>query len=166
MKLPILICLLGFLVTTVAAEKTCNYNGQIYHTGEGFKSTDGCNTCGCTNGFVFCTEMACAHLPLDGFAVNIHQANTCGQHYISYTVTRTENTMKKVMIMLLVATISAVTLAVTVDDLTPDQCLYGGVVYNSGDSFKSTDGCNTCGCGGRNAVFCTLMACIPPNIDG
>ncbi|KAK3595251.1 hypothetical protein CHS0354_010858 [Potamilus streckersoni] len=38
---------------------TCLYNGITYHTGDSFKSSDGCNTCGCNNGMVFCTERAC-----------------------------------------------------------------------------------------------------------
>jgi hypothetical protein len=39
--------------------QTCHYNGTIYKSGDGFPSTDGCNTCGCENGQVACTLMAC-----------------------------------------------------------------------------------------------------------
>ncbi|XP_071093710.1 U-reduvitoxin-Pr11a-like [Haliotis cracherodii] len=57
------------------SETTCNYNGQIYHTGEGFKSTDGCNTCGCTNDFVFCT------VPITSFSTAEKTCNYNGQIY-------------------------------------------------------------------------------------
>jgi hypothetical protein len=39
------------------------------------------------------------------------------------------------------------------------KCEYDGKVYEEGDSFKSTDGCNTCGCNNKEVV-CTLMACL------
>lgn len=38
---------------------SCNYNGNTYKDGEGFKSSDGCNSCSCQNGQIACTEMAC-----------------------------------------------------------------------------------------------------------
>ena len=38
----------------------CEYNGRRYRVGEGFPSSDGCNTCTCgSSGRVGCTEMAC-----------------------------------------------------------------------------------------------------------
>lgn len=37
----------------------CEYNGWAYSDGESFQSSDGCNTCSCSNGQVACTEMAC-----------------------------------------------------------------------------------------------------------
>ena len=40
------------------------------------------------------------------------------------------------------------------------SCLYDGVNYSAGDSFKSTDGCNTCSCTSNGQVACTLMACL------
>ena len=39
--------------------KSCHYNGKNYKSGEGFKATDGCNSCGCEDGKVNCTLMAC-----------------------------------------------------------------------------------------------------------
>lgn len=40
-------------------------------------------------------------------------------------------------------------------------CDYDGVTYQSGDTFPSSDGCNTCACSdGR--VICTLRACADP----
>lgn len=37
----------------------CQYNGQSYKSGDGFPSADGCNSCGCNDGQVACTLMAC-----------------------------------------------------------------------------------------------------------
>jgi hypothetical protein len=41
---------------------TCEYNGQIFKTGDSFKSGDGCNTCSCNEGSIICTKMACLGL--------------------------------------------------------------------------------------------------------
>lgn len=38
---------------------SCQYNGKSYKSGESFVSTDGCNSCGCNDGQVACTIMAC-----------------------------------------------------------------------------------------------------------
>ena len=50
------------------------------------------------------------------------------------------------------------------DRRTP--CLYGGEVYRPGQSFPSTDGCNTCSCSPGGAVACTLRACAPDRCGG
>jgi len=39
--------------------KTCEYNGETYTENDSFDSTDGCNTCGCSNGQVICTLIEC-----------------------------------------------------------------------------------------------------------
>jgi len=38
-------------------------------------------------------------------------------------------------------------------------CAYDGDTYYPGDSFSSTDGCNTCTCGTSGSVGCTKRAC-------
>ena len=40
-------------------------------------------------------------------------------------------------------------------------CNLDSKVYQVGDSFSSSDGCNTCTCQPNGAVACTEMACIP-----
>jgi hypothetical protein len=42
-------------------------------------------------------------------------------------------------------------------------CTYGGATYNEGDSFPSTDGCNTCSCTTGGQVACTERACLACN---
>lgn len=43
----------------------------------------------------------------------------------------------------------------------PRGCTYGGAQHPVGDSFPSTDGCNTCSCSAAGAVVCTNRACGP-----
>lgn len=38
-------------------------------------------------------------------------------------------------------------------------CHYNGVQYWAGDSFRSTDGCNTCYCSAHGGAMCTEMFC-------
>ncbi len=42
----------------------------------------------------------------------------------------------------------------------PRVCNYNGDVYQVGDTFKSSDGCNKCYCNADNSVACTEMACV------
>ena len=46
-----------------SAPANCEYNGKSYETGSSFPSSDGCNTCNCSEGGVACTLRACA--PVD-----------------------------------------------------------------------------------------------------
>jgi hypothetical protein len=39
-------------------------------------------------------------------------------------------------------------------------CTYQGRTYNSGQTFPSSDGCNTCTCLASGGVACTLRACL------
>lgn len=56
---------IGFLASLVNVQsavnvlpQTCEYNGKTYRDGEGFK--DDCNSCGCSDGQVSCTMIACS----------------------------------------------------------------------------------------------------------
>lgn len=42
----------------------------------------------------------------------------------------------------------------------PGSCTYDGEPYKAGESFPSTDGCNTCSCTDGGKVVCTLRACV------
>ena len=44
--------------------------------------------------------------------------------------------------------------------LAKQGCFYDGQNYSEGDSFPSTDGCNSCFCGANGSVGCTKRACI------
>ena len=45
------------------------------------------------------------------------------------------------------------------------DCVYAGKQYAQGDTFPSTDGCNTCSCGADGQVACTLRACLDGGFD-
>jgi hypothetical protein len=47
----------------------------------------------------------------------------------------------------------------TITSSAPSTCSYNNQTYQSGDSFDSTDGCNTCTCSSNGSVGCTKMAC-------
>ncbi len=58
----IILGLISYIVyfNTISQQKArCPYNGWSYADGEQFKSSDGCNSCACSNGQVVCTLMAC-----------------------------------------------------------------------------------------------------------
>lgn len=38
----------------------CLYEGQLFNDGEGFESSDGCNSCSCEDGQVSCTAKECS----------------------------------------------------------------------------------------------------------
>src|SRR3989304_8035230 len=44
---------------TPIGNKQCTYNGKVYNPGDSFPADDNCNSCGCTNGEVGCTLIAC-----------------------------------------------------------------------------------------------------------
>ena len=48
-------------ITNRSSSISCVYNGKTYQNGQGFPSTDGCNTCSCSNGQIACTLMYCVN---------------------------------------------------------------------------------------------------------
>lgn len=50
-------------VLPLPGQASCTYEGKTYRHGEGFPASDGCNTCGCSNGEVACTLIACDATP-------------------------------------------------------------------------------------------------------
>lgn len=41
----------------------------------------------------------------------------------------------------------------------PSDCVYNGITYQNGESFRAIDGCNTCGCN-NGSISCTLIGCL------
>jgi hypothetical protein len=118
----------------------CEYGGKVYNVGDGFPSTDGCNSCSCEEEGVACTLMACA----DGCEYD-------GKHYgygDSFDSTDGCNT----------CSCSEEGVACT-EMACAGGCDYDGKHYEVDESFDSTDGCNTCGCTASGDVVCTEMAC-------
>lgn len=52
------------------------------------------------------------------------------------------------------------TVSLTIRSTASSTCAYDGQTYQSGQSFPSTDGCNTCTCGSSGSVGCTKKACV------
>lgn len=44
-----------------ACGKSCEYEGRTYDDGDKWTCSDGCNTCGCADGQVIPTRLACNH---------------------------------------------------------------------------------------------------------
>ena len=132
----------------------CEYGGRTYQNGEGFKDTDGCNSCSCVNGQVACTMMACRDktnilmsstpsLSMKGCWYNNTQykdgdsfksddeCNTCSCNNGSVACTEMACIKNP---------------DVTKKPAAPKGCTYNGKSYENGDSFKDTDGCNSCSC--------------------
>jgi len=60
----IIIGLISFILysNNLSNQKTrCEYNGWAYADGETYQSSDGCNSCVCSNGQTICTQMACTN---------------------------------------------------------------------------------------------------------
>lgn len=49
------------------------------------------------------------------------------------------------------------------EELPWKGCRYDGEHYRAGESFPSSDGCNTCRCSESGDVACTLVYCEPPD---
>lgn len=51
------------------------------------------------------------------------------------------------------------TVTLSIESSEPTTCAYDDETYEPGDTFPSTDGCNTCTCGSTGSVGCTKRAC-------
>ena len=49
------------------------------------------------------------------------------------------------------------------DVSTEEICSVHGKTYKAGETFKDSDGCNTCTCAADASVQCTLLACVGPD---
>lgn len=57
------------------------------------------------------------------------------------------------------------TVKLTIKSANATTCEYDGATYNPGESFPSSDGCNTCSCGTTGKVGCTKKACLACDPD-
>lgn len=153
----------------------CLYNNTWHEHGATFSSTDGCNTCSCDAGRVACTAKACAKA-CGGFAgitcglgEYCHfDDNHCGaadQMGVCKKRAGACNLMYDPVCGCDGKTYgnscSASTAGVSVRHKGVckwGSCTYNGKAYKDGESFKSKDGCNTCGCS-KGKVACTEKAC-------
>ncbi len=132
---------------------SCAYDGKRYANGEGFPSTDGCNSCSCNDGNVACTLRACA---LDAGPA----PGSCtydGKTYANGATFRSTDGCNGCGCN--DGMVACTLLACALDAGPGPSCTYDGKTYSAGDSFPATDGCNDCTCQSSGQVFCTLRAC-------
>ncbi len=143
----------------------CAYNGEWHRAGTSFPSMDGCNTCSCgESGAVACTKRACVpdqpkackRTGCSGqLCAEEELASTCEfrPEYACYqaaTCERQKNgqcgfTPTKALVQCLAG---------------HGACQVGDQTYKLGESFPSSDGCNSCVCTDVGTA-CTLKACLP-----
>lgn len=128
----------------------CTYDGVVYSDGDSFLATDGCNNCGCSDGLVACTELACAPNRAscfyngkefqdgEGFP-SVDGCNGCGCN--DGLVVCTEIACAP----------------------EPGSCVVDGVTYANGASdVPDPDSCNTCSCVDGQVTNCTEIHCPNP----
>ncbi len=144
---------------------TCEYNNKTYEEGESFPSIDGCNTCECDKDTgVSCTEIACnVDMDSDKNDVDEYICTYNGKDYKQgdkFPATDGCNTCECIKDTGVACTEIACQTDADSDINDDDEfiCTYNGKEYKDGDTFKSIDGCNTCGCC-EGVINCTTMEC-------
>lgn len=129
---------------------SCVYDGDVHSDGDRFDAVDGCNTCDCEEGEVFCTELYCpptakscvyngmTYEDGEGFP-SVDGCNGCGCHD---------------------GLVSCTELYCEPD---PGTCTVDGVVYaNGAGGVPDPDSCNTCSCIDGQVTDCTEIHCPNP----
>jgi len=163
---------------------TCLYNNVRYLVGNNFPSSDGCNSCSCSpGGLVACTMRACAN-PGTGGNGSVGLGGSTGvscqctgpspaaptmQCWDGSSAGPTCVTHSNGTCNWQVTTCPpqpGVGGSTGTGGSTSVTCLYNGVNYLAGKSFKSTDGCNTCTCNSNSHYTCTTLPCPSPGMGG
>ncbi|MBK8258989.1 MAG: hypothetical protein IPK82_40810 [Polyangiaceae bacterium] len=125
----------------IVTGETCFYDGENHNFGEEFPSTDGCNTCTCTEYGVACTDMACTTgCEWQGNFYEVGESFPAGDG--CNTCSCDENGL----------------VGCTAIWCQP-ECEYNGQTYPAGSQFPAGDGCNTCTCDESGFVACTTQEC-------
>jgi hypothetical protein len=115
--------------------KSCEVAGQTFPDGSAVPSGDSCNGCGCNDGSVLCTAVACEPVVCALF-VELSDG-VCSRFPLDPCISQDP-------------------------DCLPDagSCEVAGQTFPNGSSVPSGDSCNTCGCN-DGSVLCTLALCEP-----
>jgi hypothetical protein len=115
---------------------SCEVAGQTFANGEAVPSGDTCNTCGCNDGGVVCTDAACEPVVC---ALFLEESDgVCSRFPLDPCKSQDP------------------------DCVDPDagSCVAGGQTFPNGSEVPSGDSCNSCGCT-DGSVSCTLALCEP-----
>ncbi|MCK6509888.1 hypothetical protein L6R29_07990 [Myxococcota bacterium] len=161
---------------------SCSHLGHAYADGSTFPKGDGCNTCTCTNGKVGCTEKACPPPQECGGiqgAVCQNKAEMCILPNGSCKTAEAKGNCQirpqtcpqsldpvcgcdgKTYNNACAAHVANVQIDYTGKCKEVYKCTYDNKLYNDGESFPSSDGCNACTCR-EGKVMCTLLVCPQP----
>jgi hypothetical protein len=151
---------------------TCTYGGKGYALGATFPAMDGCNTCMCgVGGAVACTEKACPSTPAcrrtgcSGQVCADQEVVTTCEWKPEYACYDTALCERQADGGCGFTPTPELTQCLAGSSTNPDggapgaSCSYGGKTYQPGESFPSTDGCNTCTCVDKGGVGCTKKNC-------
>ncbi|MBN2100504.1 hypothetical protein JW710_01230 [Candidatus Dojkabacteria bacterium] len=131
---------------TPQADNSCvatGFDGHRYDSGESYTTADGCQTCTCDNGAWDCEEDPSCATEVAGPYDCVHDG-VIYHDGESYTIDACrERTCMSGMWGYVIDTAC---------------CYYDGEYHESGSSFPSIDGCNTCNCT-NGSIGCTLMLC-------
>lgn len=162
----------------------CEQGDARYVPGDTFPSPDGCNTCQCTavgdKGEIACTDESCQGLVCGGL-----QGLACGKgQFCNYPVDARCGAADQTGLCTPIpdacdtqydpvcgcdgtthgnaceAAMAGTSVASTGECASSGgTCDYNGQIYKAGESFPSSDGCNTCSCTKGGLVACTERAC-------
>lgn len=144
----------------------CSDGKTNFAIGASFPSPDGCNNCSCTKEGIVCTEKACA--PDNKKCVRggcsgqlcVNEGSDLGstcewrEEYACFAKATCERQANGQCGHTPSEQLDACLAA------TGNYCMHNGEWHKVGESFPSTDKCNTCTCA-PNGVACTKKACIP-----
>ena len=115
---------------------SCEAGGQTFADGEAVPSGDSCNSCGCNDGSVACTEIACEPVIC---ALFVEESDgVCTRFPLDPCISQDP-------------------------DCTQGggaSCEAGGQTFADGEGVPSGDSCNSCSCN-DGSVICTLALCQP-----
>jgi hypothetical protein len=142
----------------VGKVEICDYEDKGYTLNETFPASDGCNTCKCTiDGDVECTEKACSEDPVKcdpkQGCVDAGQAATDAGHAGPYVDAGKFPSCDPKVNECYDAGVGS----------GWDYCKYNGTTFKPGETFRASDGCNTCVCSMTGNLSCSDKVCYEPD---
>jgi hypothetical protein len=115
--------------------EACEVAGQTFPDGSAVPSGDSCNSCGCNDGAVLCTLVACEPVFCAAFVEN--PDGVCSRFPLDPCISQDPDCLPE-----------------------PASCEAAGQTFPDGSVIPSGDSCNSCSCS-DGSVICTLALCEP-----